>query len=237
MPDRSLRLMGRSNRAGELLIRMRAGETVPLKDTNPYVREACAMRDLILTAPELSAGFPAIFPRPRQPVWAKVGCYLGETLAAMAGDNRDFNFLGVDIRYKRVVKSARRARRENLENVRVALCDAGVFLDALPPRSLAGVNVFFPDPWPRPKHRKHRFVNLEFLERVAARCRPGGVFWFKTDQEDYFKEVMALAPRAGFHPDRVPPEILGGADYDSFFQRLFHRRREGVLQAVLKLKS
>jgi len=237
MPGRSVRLMGRMNRAGELLIRMRAGETVPLRDTNPYVREACAMHDLILTAPELSAGFPEVFPHPQRPVWAEVGCYLGETLAAMAVHNGNLNFLGVDIRYKRVVKSARRARQEGLENVRIVLCDAAVFLDALPPGSLAGVNVFFPDPWPRPRHRKHRFVNLEFLQRTAVRCRPGGVFWFKTDQEDYFNEVLDLAPRAGFQPDRVPPEILGGADFDSFFQRLFHHRPEGVFQAVLKLKS
>lgn len=226
--------MGRSNRAGELLIRMRAGETVPLQDTNPYVREACAMKEVILTAPELQKGFPRIFPHAASPVWAEVGCYFGETIAEMAGNVPGFNFLGVDIRYKRVVKSGRRARRLGLSNLCIVLCDAEMFLETLPLGVLAGISVFFPDPWPRAKHRKHRFVNRDFLSLAASRCRPGGLFWFKTDQQEYFDEVEKTAAECGFHPDRVPPAILGGRDYDSVFQRLFNQEPGGVFQAVWK---
>jgi len=237
MQARSVRLMGRSNRSGELLIRLRAGQAVPLQETNPYVRQACEMRDLVLTAPELEAGFPELFPRPADPVWAEVGCYFGETLTAMAGNVSGVNFLGVDIRFKRVVKSGLRIRKAGLQNARVVLCDVDGFLDALPPRSLAGINVFFPDPWPRRKHRKHRFVNHGFLERAASRCRSGGVFWFKTDQESYFREVEALVPQYGFVTDTVPPRILGDRDYDSVFQRLFQRQSDGVYQAAWKRES
>ncbi|HDP94890.1 MAG TPA: hypothetical protein ENN40_05970 [Candidatus Aminicenantes bacterium] len=237
MQTRPLRLMGRSNRAGEILIRLRAGLKLPLNESNPYLREACDMRDLILTAPELEKGFPGMFADPQRAVWADVGCYFGETLADMAVNVPDVNFLGVDIRYKRVVKSGRRLERMGITNARIVLCDAGMFLNTLPAGSLAGISVFFPDPWPREKHRKHRFLNREFLHLAASRCRPGALLWFKTDQEEYFNDVMALAPECGFHADRVPPEILGGRDYDSVFQRLFKRSPEGVFQAVLSLKS
>lgn len=234
MEPRSPRLMGRCNRSGELLIRMRNGQPVPLKETNPYVKESVEMREFLFTSVEIKAKFPEIFPDPHRRIWADIGCYFGETIAEMAGLNRDLNFLGVDIRYKRVVKSVRRIRQAGLENARIALCDAAVFLDSLPVHGLAGVSVFFPDPWPRRRHRKHRFVNRDFLEQVASRLEAGGVFWFKTDQEDYFNEVKAQAEACGFSVGEFPPRILESRDYDSFFQRLFQGNDPGFFQLALR---
>ena len=89
--------------------------------------------------------------------------------------------------------------------------DATRLLDWLPPASLAEIDLLYPDPWPKPRHRKRRFVNPANLDRFARVLEPGGLFRFASDVETYVDwTLQACADHAAFAPaeaggDRATP--------------------------------
>lgn len=208
---------------GGLIERLKKGETGPERHHNPYLDEALELGEVLLTQEELLARYPDLFPDADKPLLLEIGCYMGKNVVEFAELNPHFNVLGIDITYKRVVKSARKIHREGLSNARIGICDARALVDACPDSSLTGVCVFFPDPWPKKRHVKNRLLNEEFLAKLRAKLRPGGFFWFKTDSARYFDDVMALVRPSewGVSPaDEVPAELTR-APYVTVFEQLF----------------
>ena len=134
---------------GHYLIRLRNNETVKFNPYNQYLLLARQLTGLLYTRPELQASFPNIFQDPSLPVVMEIGCFMGYTVLELAGRNPDLNILGVDIKYKRVVKSCNKIKRAGLCNAAIAIGDARELLTVIPDRSLYGILAFFPDPWRR----------------------------------------------------------------------------------------
>lgn len=107
--------------------------------------------------------------------------------------------LGLDITFKRVVKTASKAVQGGHRNVHALLCNATGMSRIFAPGEIDGLVLFFPDPWVRKKsQRKNRLLNEEFAREAHRLLAPGGVFWFKTDQLDYFQEGRSALAAAGF---------------------------------------
>ncbi len=137
----------------------------------------------------------------RAPCILEVGFGNGETLAELATAHPETDYLGVEVHEPGIGHLLLLLERMELGNVRVICHDAvEVLRHQVPPASLAGVNLFFPDPWPKKRHHKRRLVQAAFVELVARALEPAGSFHLATDWQDYAEhmlEVVDASPR--FH--------------------------------------
>jgi tRNA (guanine-N7-)-methyltransferase len=135
--------------------------------------------------------FDRVFGR-RAPRVLDVGFGMGETTATMAEARPDVDFLAIDVHAPGVGSLLKRIDESGLANVRVMKHDAVEVVSAMiPPASLAGVHVFFPDPWPKKRHHKRRLLAPSFVHELARRLTPAGCLHVATDWEEYAQEVLA----------------------------------------------
>jgi tRNA (guanine-N7-)-methyltransferase len=135
--------------------------------------------------------FDAAFGR-RAPRILEIGCGMGETTAAIAQARPEVDFIAVDVHRPGVGSLLRRLHGQHLGNVRVIAHDAVEVVAAMiAPASLAGIHVFFPDPWPKKRHHKRRLLKPAFVAELARRLAPGGRLHVATDWEDYAHEILA----------------------------------------------
>lgn len=139
----------------------------------------------------------AVFGR-QAPCVLEIGFGNGDALVAMAAESPGMNFLGAEVHAPGVGHCLLAIERLGLANVRLVMQDAvEVLRERLPERSLAGVHLYFPDPWHKKRHHKRRLVQPEFVALLSARIAPGGYFHVATDWPDYathIQAVMAAAP-------------------------------------------
>lgn len=136
--------------------------------------------------------FPLLFGRVAD-VWLEIGFGMGEATAALAAAEPHLDVLAVDVHTPGVGSLLGRLEASELTNVRVAETDGVRLLrERLAPGSLAGVRLFFPDPWPKTRHVKRRLVTTAFCDLVASRLRPGGVLHVVTDVPAYAEQVQVV---------------------------------------------
>ena len=135
--------------------------------------------------------FDRVFGR-RAPRVLEIGFGMGETTAAIAQARPGEDFLGIEVHAPGVGSLLKRVDELGLANVRVIRHDAVEVVTAMiPPASLAGIHVFFPDPWPKKRHHKRRLLQPGFTRELALRLLPGGYVHLATDWEDYAHEMLA----------------------------------------------
>lgn len=131
-----------------------------------------------------------LFPESVEDVWLEIGFGAGEHLLWQAAAHPKIGFIGCEPFLNGVVKVLRGVRQSSLKTVRLYNDDALHLLHWLPEGSLGRVFILFPDPWPKKRHRKRRFLNAETLEEIARVLRPGSELRFATDIADYAKMVV-----------------------------------------------
>jgi tRNA (guanine-N7-)-methyltransferase len=145
-----------------------------------------------------------IFPDPARPLELDIGCGDGTFLLDMAAHFPERDFLGVERLGGRVSKIVRGARRRGLTNVRVLCLETAYTLAWLLPDVCASrLHLLFPDPWPKAKHARRRFMQPENLAAIHRVLQPGGELLFKTDHADYFAaaaEAVDASPRFSRFP-------------------------------------
>jgi len=123
----------------------------------------------------------------------EIGFGMGETTAQIAGGNPQNDYIGVEIYMPGVGGLLRLIDAHHLHNVRIVQHDAvEVVTHMLAPASLAGVHVFFPDPWPKKRHHKRRLIQPSFVALLASRLQPGGYLHAATDWADYADQMLAV---------------------------------------------
>jgi len=144
-----------------------------------------------------------------QPLEVELGCGDGSFLINYAALHPERNFIGVERLLGRIGKVDRKGRRAGLTNVRGVRIESAYFLQyILPPRAASALHIYFPDPWPKKKHRKHRLINERFPQLAANALTSGGVVYLRTDDADYFEQmttVFAAAPE--FQMIETPAEL------------------------------
>jgi tRNA (guanine-N7-)-methyltransferase len=143
------------------------------------------------------------------PVLLEIGSGMGETTARLARAEPQLNYLAVEVYQPGLAQLMMRAEDLGVANLRLLRGDAVVLLERhVPPDSLHGVRIFYPDPWPKKKHHKRRLVQPAFVALVASRLAPGGRLHLATDWENYAEqmlEVLSAEPLLGnLHPDWAP---------------------------------
>jgi tRNA (guanine-N7-)-methyltransferase len=131
--------------------------------------------------------------------WLEIGFGSGEHLAHQAELHPDIQFIGAEPFINGVAKLLALIEEKQLKNIRVFDGDARYLLDALPDGSISCVFLLYPDPWPKVRHHKRRFVDRDNLERLHRILKPGGRFVVASDIPDYVEWTReALALHGGF---------------------------------------
>jgi tRNA (guanine-N7-)-methyltransferase len=142
--------------------------------------------------------------------WLEIGFGAGENLIAQAAARPGAHFIGCEVFEPGIARLLGEIGRQGLQNIRIFTDDARLLAAALAPRSLAGVYILFPDPWPKERHKKRRIVSPELLDDLAAAMEDGAELRIATDDADYGEWI---AERLGAHPafaaiaiDHRPPD-------------------------------
>lgn len=186
---------------------LRPGQEDLLRDLLPRVRlQADALRSIAAAGPSRTAlaegdpdafqGLGCLFPKTPQRVRLEIGFGGGEHLAAQARAHPGLGFIGCEPFVNGIAKLLRVLNDEGLENVLVWDRDATELLPLLPAASVEGVFLLYPDPWPKRRQHKRRFVSDESLTAMARLLRRGGFFRFATDIDDYAGWVLARVLRS-----------------------------------------
>ncbi|TRW16776.1 tRNA (guanine(46)-N(7))-methyltransferase TrmB [Glacieibacterium frigidum] len=134
-----------------------------------------------------------------RPLWLEIGFGAGEHLASQAAANPHVGLIGCEPFLNGVVGALNHIRDENLDNVRLYMGDALDVLDRLAPASLDRAFLLHPDPWPKARHAKRRFVNPGPLDVLASRLKPGAELRIGTDHPIYLRwTLMQMAARSDF---------------------------------------
>lgn len=173
-------------------------------EERPWIRSYAARRgrNSALTAERMSTLFPrrelgpgGWDPRARfgrtAPVVLEVGCGHGAAAIAYALEHPEHDIVAVDVHTPGIARMLAAAERAGASNLWTHHGDAVLLLDDRVPRhGLEAVHLFFPDPWPKAKHAKRRFVTEHTLTLLADRLRPGGSLLVATDQDFYADHVL-----------------------------------------------
>ena len=135
-----------------------------------------------------------------------IGFGMGEALLTQALAQPDQRFIGIDVHRPGVGKLLANAADADLCNLQIICHDAVEVLEqAVPDQSLEGVQLFFPDPWPKKRHHKRRLVQVPFVKLIAQKLKPQGYFHIATDWEHYAVHIQAVFDEVNlFLPCEIP---------------------------------
>jgi tRNA (guanine-N7-)-methyltransferase len=166
-----------------------------------------------------------------QPLEVELGSGDGSFLAQYAASHPDRNFIGVERLLGRLRKLDRKGLRAGLTNLRLLRIEASYSVEyLLPVQSLTALHVYFPDPWPKRKHQRHRLVNQRLVEAATQALVPGGVVYLRTDDTPYFAQMTAVfGANPRFKPAATPASL---AAMLTDFERDFQARGVAILRAA-----
>jgi tRNA (guanine-N7-)-methyltransferase len=171
-----------------------------------------------------------LFPIGR-PLEIELGCGDGSFLVDHSRLHPQHNFIGVERLLGRVRKVERKSRRERLCNLRAVRIESTYFLQyLLPERSSVALHVYFPDPWPKRRHRRHRLVNEQFPNLAGKALVDGGRVYLRTDDHDYFDQMVRVFSSSSLFASVDTPADLAALTTD--FERGFLARGISTLRAA-----
>jgi len=127
------------------------------------------------------------------PTVLEIGFGNGDSLALMAIQNPELNYLGIEVHTPGVAQLLANIEENKITNIRIIRHDAIDVLEKMTPKkSLASLQLYFADPWPKRRHHKRRIVQRHFLELIAQYIKSDGTFHAATDWQDYAKHMMRV---------------------------------------------
>ena len=133
-----------------------------------------------------------------RPLWLEIGFGGGEHMVHQATRNPDVAFIGAEPYINGVAMLLGKIRKAGAGNVRVHPGDVRDLFDVLPAQSVEKAFLLYPDPWPKTRHHRRRFVTPEHLEPLHRVLKPGAEFRVATDIADYVRQTLEEVPQAGF---------------------------------------
>jgi tRNA (guanine-N(7)-)-methyltransferase len=165
----------------------------------------------------------------------EIGCGNGHFMAEYCSMNPTILFIGVEIKKKRCLKAKAKIERRQLANARVIHGSAEAILSILPDDSVDAFHLYFPDPWPKSRHRRRRFLRRENIETLRRKLKPGGSTFFVTDYFDYYLHTKVLfLLHEGLTLTAQPPDM---AVFRSVFAQRFADRGKEVRTLTVRKTS
>ncbi len=141
----------------------------------------------------------------------EIGCGNGHFLS-MYAEERDMSYLiGVELKQKRCLKALKKIQTYKLSNAAIIRGKAEELIEQLPANSVDKFHIYFPDPWPKTKHRRRRFLRMTNLENLCRSLKPGGEILFCSDIYDYYlqaKLLFLISRELRLFEAPPPPQVL-----------------------------
>jgi tRNA (guanine-N7-)-methyltransferase len=168
------------------------------------------------------------------PLVVEIGFGNGELLASMATDNPDKNFIGIEVHEPGVGHCLLRIDQCGLTNVRTMCHDAiEVLENQIPDAALQGVNLFFPDPWPKKRQHKRRIVQAEFIMLLSRKIKPGGYFHTATDWANYAEHIdETVSANPAFSVTETKTSKRPETKFELRGKRLGHEIRDRIFRRI-----
>ena len=203
------------------------------KFNNKYIEEIRKFKSVINDEQDFASARSCFF----YPMILDIGCGNGEVLVHKAEKQKDRFYIGFELQYKEVYRTALKIERTGLKNVRVARLAAEMVPDLFEKEApqIEEINIFFPDPWPKTKQKKHRIIKKEYIEKLAGIVKSDGLINIRTDNDDYFLGIVKVFKELSI-VGCINIEILtrdyrnsacSAGDYITPFERIF--LRQGLL--------
>jgi tRNA (guanine-N7-)-methyltransferase len=187
--------------------------------------------------PELDYDFSQVFGR-QAPLIVEIGFGNGDSLAKMAAANPDHDYIGIEVHKPGVGHLLILLNEQGLTNVRVYCHDAIEVLEQkIPDHSLAGLHLFFPDPWHKKKHHKRRIVRPSFVDLLNKKLQVGGYFHAATDWQNYAESMLeVLSASEGLKNTSLTQDYCERPDYRPLtkFEQRGLRLGHGVWDLIFK---
>lgn len=172
------------------------------------------------------------------PMDLEIGTGNGLHFAHHATQNPGRYLVGLELRYKPLIQSIRRALRSGRENVRVARYNAYLLPELFVAGEINDVFIFFPDPWEKSRNHKHRIIQDEFLVRLFEMQRPGSRFYFKTDSRDYFDWSLKRFQRSPYVVEAYTHDLhhseFARGNFVTQFEQIFIRQGLSIGYACMR---
>ena len=161
----------------------------------------------------------------------EIGCGHGHWLAAYAKANPDEFCVGIDLITGRIAKSLRKQELQSIKNVSFLKAEATEVLDAITPaHKIEKIFILYPDPWPKRRHHKNRFLCAENLSRLAKASTADAKLYFRTDDADYYDwTIRELKNHQNW---RICEENPWPFETPTFFEELTKVKRDVIAQKV-----
>ncbi len=168
----------------------------------------------------------------------EVGFGNGESTWRMAQQEPDRNFIGVEVHQPGVGHLLMALDANGIDNVRIACEDAVPFLQQrIPAGSLAGIRIYFPDPWPKKRHHKRRIIQPEFVSQLARSMAKGGILHLATDWQPYAEHMLGVMQSSPGFGNLSPtgdyserPKWRPHTKYEQRGERLGHEVRDMLFE-------
>jgi tRNA (guanine-N7-)-methyltransferase len=121
---------------------------------------------------------------------AELGCNAGHVIRAWAAQAPEKGFIGIDWKYKQIFRGHDKGQKAALQNITFIRAKAQRLEYIFAPGELTSLSVFFPDPWPKKRHHKHRYLRRDWLSAMHPRIASNGWLHIKTDHRGYFDEIV-----------------------------------------------
>ncbi len=181
--------------------------------------------------------FSSVFGR-NAPVHIEIGSGKGTFILAEAKAYSDINFLGIEWANKYYRYTVDRMGRWGLNNVKIIRTEASLFVkENINDSSIDCFHIYYPDPWPKKRHHKRRFINDENTNEMIRCLRPGGIIRIATDHEDYWRQIQeVIKPRKELDQIELTPtagaeegEVLG-----TNYERKYIKEKRNVFTIAVK---
>lgn len=175
------------------------------------------------------------------PLHIEIGSGKGTFLVHEARARRDVNFLGIEWASRWYRYAVDRVGRWGLGNVRIIRTDAVTFLtDCLPDESAACFHIYFPDPWPKKRHHKRRFIQHGNVQTLIRCLSPGGEIRLATDHADYFRQMQRVTSEFADQLEGIEFIRPAGAEEGEFtgtnYERKYARDKRAIQAMALRKK-
>ena len=144
----------------------------------------------------------------------EIGFGNGDSLANMALDNPDKNYFGIEVHRPGVGQLLKQVEYEDIENIRVSTHDAiEVITKQIADDSLAGVQIFFADPWPKKRHHKRRIIQTSFMSLLAKKLKTDGFVHLATDWAHYAEHMLEVMQSHSAYSNTATKDFIPRPDF------------------------
>lgn len=161
----------------------------------------------------------------------EIGCGHGHWLAAYAQQHPEEFCLGIDLITDRIEKCHRKQAKQKINNIGFIKAEASELMDALMPEvAFRKIFILYPDPWPKKRHHKNRFIQSENLSRLADHAESGAQLHFRTDDENYFAWTLTELKN---HPRwRILHDAPWPFETETFFEKILKAKRDVIAEKI-----